>query len=282
MKIEQIIIFLVLLIANIGFASALTTPYSLSGHVYSEGTSTPIVGANITFTNQATSEVLYTTSTANGEYQQDAANFPSGYSNGDIIQYYTVYQYNTNTTTKAIDTSGGGTLLDIYINVSYAMTNITVKVGSTWISWGWAYNKSVDVWIDGKFVTASTLNEYTLTDLNAREQHSIALFDTGNVIGTNTVMTYYPQIIFYFLLIVAFILLAISFFTREYIIAIILDTFGFFIAISAFYLTYPLYFTIFSYICLAIAIMCMLWILCIVFVLIVDYLKKYEEGDEGI
>ena len=105
-----------LLIASIAFAAALTIPYSLSGHIYDSDGTTPIVGANITFTNQNTSEVVYCDSTSGGEYQQDAANFPSGYYDGDTIQYYVVYNTQNNTTTAPIDVSGGGTSLNIVLS----------------------------------------------------------------------------------------------------------------------------------------------------------------------
>ncbi len=112
-KIEIGIILMVLVMAAM-VVSALTTPYSLGGHIYDKA-SNAIVGANITFTNQRTEEIIYWTSTSGGEYSADAANFPSGYKNGDVIQYYVVYGSKINTTTAPIDTSHGGTLLDIIL-----------------------------------------------------------------------------------------------------------------------------------------------------------------------
>lgn len=105
------------LLVLLNLCAALTTPYSLSGHIYdSDGDS--IVGANITFTNQNGSEVIYYDSTANGEYQQDAANFASGYYDGDTIQYYVTYNSQNNTTTANIVVSGGGTSLDIILSAA--------------------------------------------------------------------------------------------------------------------------------------------------------------------
>lgn len=115
-RVFRIYIVIVLLIASATFAVALTTPYSLSGKIYDSDGTTPIVGANITFTNQNSSEVIYYDSTSGGEYQQDAANFPSGYYDGDSIQYYTTYNTQNNTTTAAIAVSGGGTSLDIVLS----------------------------------------------------------------------------------------------------------------------------------------------------------------------
>ena len=111
---KKLTLVLLVLCTLIGVATALNTPYSLSGHVY-DGVGTPLVGANITFTNQNSSEVIYCDSTSGGEYQQDAANFASGYFNGDTIRYYTTYGAYSNTTNENIDVNAGGTLLDIYV-----------------------------------------------------------------------------------------------------------------------------------------------------------------------
>ena len=108
----------------IGVTMALNTPYSLSGHVY-DNVGNPLVGVNITFTNMNSSQVIYADSTSGGEYQQDAANFLSGYYDGDIIKYYSVYGASTNTTNESINVANGGTLLDIYIGLAPHLQNNT-------------------------------------------------------------------------------------------------------------------------------------------------------------
>ena len=129
MKKLQFSIVMFMLVAFVCTVNAgLTTPYSLSGHVYDSDGTTGIVGANITFTNQNSSEVIYATSTVNGEYQQDAANFLSGYFDGDTILYYTTYNTQTNTTTAKINVSGGGTPLDIVL--SSAPSTATTATGT--------------------------------------------------------------------------------------------------------------------------------------------------------
>jgi len=125
MKKLQFSIIIFVLVAFVCTANALTTPYSLSGHIYDSDGTTPIIGANVTFTNQNSSEVIYATSTANGEYQQDAANYPSGYYNADTIQYYTVYGTQTNTTTAPISISAGGTSLNIVLSHAVVSTTAT-------------------------------------------------------------------------------------------------------------------------------------------------------------
>ena len=82
--------------------SALQDPYPMHGFVkFNNGTG--VEGANITFTNKRTSEIIYFTTVSKGYYMQDALNFPSRYRDGDIIHYYTVYGPYTNTTSMAID-----------------------------------------------------------------------------------------------------------------------------------------------------------------------------------
>ena len=98
-------------------AAALNTPYSLSGHIY-DNSSNPLVGANIKFTNINNSNIIYATSTSGGEYQQDAANFALGYNNSDLVQYYCTYGIDSAMYNATIDTSGGGTLLDMQINIT--------------------------------------------------------------------------------------------------------------------------------------------------------------------
>lgn len=117
---SKIVFFLGLCII-LGFtlngATALDTPYSLSGHVY-DNSSNPLVGVNIKFTNMNSSNIIYATSTSGGEYQQDAANFALGYNNSNIIQYYCTYGVDSVTYNASINTSGGGTLLDMYMNIT--------------------------------------------------------------------------------------------------------------------------------------------------------------------
>jgi len=129
MKKLQFSVIVFVLVAFVCTANALTTPYSLSGHVYDSDGATGVVGANITFTNQNSSEVIYCDSTSGGEYQQDAANFASGYFNGDTIQYHVVYNTQNNITTVPIDVSGGGTSLNIVLS-SATVTVTTTATGT--------------------------------------------------------------------------------------------------------------------------------------------------------
>ena len=64
-----------------------TTPYPISGIVYDIDGSSVVEGATVTVYNETTGEELSesVTTNSNGEYTVDLANFPSGYSDGDVI-----------------------------------------------------------------------------------------------------------------------------------------------------------------------------------------------------
>lgn len=115
-KLTTIGMCILLIVLSLSLASAYE-PYSLDGHTYNE-TGSPMTGVIVTITNERTEEQLSNTSVTGGEYQEDAANYPSGYEEGDVLQYYSVYgdyEY-LNITSAIIDTSEGGTTLDIYMS----------------------------------------------------------------------------------------------------------------------------------------------------------------------
>ena len=98
---------------------AFQDPYPMTGYVI-DNLGAPVgLGANVTFTNQNTSEVIYDDTSSYGWYTNDAANFPSGYTDGDTISYYTVFGAYTNTTSHVINVVAG-----------YHRVNITVELSS--------------------------------------------------------------------------------------------------------------------------------------------------------
>ena len=78
--------------------NALQDPFPLDGYVLYPNGEPVGVGANVTFTNQRTGEIIYDLTSASGWYSDDAGNFPSGYLDNDNITYYTTYNSYTNTT----------------------------------------------------------------------------------------------------------------------------------------------------------------------------------------
>ena len=93
--------------------AGLSDPYPLDGYVVFEN-GTPVgAGANVTFTNQDTGEVIYDLTSASGWYSDNAANFPSGYQDGQTITYSTVFGEYTNTTSHTIDVAAGSHTMNI-------------------------------------------------------------------------------------------------------------------------------------------------------------------------
>ena len=98
----------------IGVTVAQPLPYSLSGHIM-DNNNEYIVGVEITLINERTNDILELVSTTNGEYQQDAYNFPNHYKNGDSIRYNVIYGDIGAVELRDIDISKGGTKLDIVL-----------------------------------------------------------------------------------------------------------------------------------------------------------------------
>ena len=118
-------IALLLVIGTMATATALQDPYPLYGYALDKAGNT-LSGANVTLTNQNTSEVEYDDTSASGWYSQDAANFPSGYTNGDTITYMVNYSgttYQNLSYSCVINTTIGGN--DANITLDQAPTTPT-------------------------------------------------------------------------------------------------------------------------------------------------------------
>ena len=276
-KILGLVIFMIL--ASVTLVSGLSEPYALNGRVYDIG-SNPVVGATITFTNMNTSANFQGTTSTGGEYQEDALRFTNYYDN-DVVQYVCTYAGISNTTTANITVSGGGTIHDIYLPATvFDAANLTAVIGSEYIKWVWDYgngsNYSV-VYIDGKFVTTTFLNQYILSGLGSREEHTITL---ANSLGTSsissTARTFYPSIIFYIVFLLAMILLIAEIFLKE-IISVFAGVLAFVLSLFAFYLSFPFYFSLLSYLCVAMAAIAMIWLILTIITLLTKSLDDLEE-----
>ena len=110
-----ILLIATILTVSTGMATALQDPYPMDGYVvYKSGS--PVDNANITFTNLNTCEIIYKNSLSVGYYGQDAGNFASGYTDGDVIQYYTVLGDYSNTTIITIDVTTGYNFMNITVD----------------------------------------------------------------------------------------------------------------------------------------------------------------------
>ena len=85
-------------LASIALADVPGTPFQVGGHVYLDAT--PVSGAGVTVTNQATGESLTTTTDSNGAYVVALGNLPSGHSAGDTIEVTATYSGMTGTNSE--------------------------------------------------------------------------------------------------------------------------------------------------------------------------------------
>ena len=110
-------IAILMILGAVSIATALQCPYPMDGYIVDK-IGAPVPGANVTFTNlNTTGASIYDDSSSSGYYSNSADNFPSGYSDGDVIQYYTVFGEYTNTTTAAINVSAGYHTMNITLDV---------------------------------------------------------------------------------------------------------------------------------------------------------------------
>lgn len=148
--------------------------------------------------------------------------------------------------------------------------NLTVETTSYSIEWQWNYNNTPNctIWIDGMFETDTSLNNFILSNLNPREEHSIALVNTtneSNVYVTGAARTFYPPFLFYLVFIIALGLLLTEIVIKDFITIVITGTLSFVMSILGFHLSFPYHFTIFTYLYLAIGVVALLWVLLAVF-----------------
>ena len=159
-------------------------PYPLYGYVVYEN-GTPVgAGANVTFTNMATGEVIYDLTSASGSYMDDAANFPSGYQDGQMITYYTVFGEYTNTTSHTIDVATGSCNINITVSTSSTgtdvqpPTNLQHTTGNFWVRHTWtggAHTDSYNVSINGVWHNGTTNTYYNHTGMSAHGWSNITV-----------------------------------------------------------------------------------------------------------
>ena len=185
-----ILLIATILIASTGMAAALQDPYPMDGYVvYKSGS--PVDNANITFTNLNTCEIIYKNSLSVGYYGQDAGNFASGYTDGDVIQYYTVLGDYSNTTIITIDVAAGFCFMDIIISETIidvqAPTNLQSTTGNFYVHHSWTagdYTDSYNVSINGVWHNATANTYYNDDGLAAHGWSNITVAgyntSTGN------------------------------------------------------------------------------------------------------
>ena len=187
---------LVILIGLMVSTSAFQDPYPLTGHIYDKD-SVAIVGANITFKNTNTSEIIYFDSAAAGEYAQNALNFPSGYTNGDIIEYTVTYNSNVswNKTTAPINTTVGATSLDIILDIAPTVPTSPTNLGMNLID-----HTPTVTWTKGTDAdSGDTVTTYVYVGTGAspttEEGHNTGTtIDLGSTVTLTDGVTYYCRL----------------------------------------------------------------------------------------
>jgi hypothetical protein len=197
------ILGLIIAVISVPSAMALQDPYPLDGYVkYANGT--VVGGANVTFTNQNTGEVIYDDSSGSGWYSGDAGNFPSGYQNGHVIQYYTVFGEYTNTTTHTIDVSAGSHTMNIIVGLAaqdvQPPTNLQHTTGNFWVRHSWtagANTDSFNVSVNGAWHNATINQYYNNAGMSAHDWSNISVagynVTTGNLSASISQNTQIPN-----------------------------------------------------------------------------------------
>ena len=167
-----------------------------------------------------------------------------------------------------------------------SVNNLTSSVGPTYINWSWnSTGLDNSTWIvihiDGKYEMGTRLEHYILSGLEPREIHSISLINNTNesiIYASASTRTFYPPILFYLILIFSIGFLLLEIFLKNATLTIIIGTLCFVMSILGFYMSYPYYFSILSYLMIGIAVIALLWVLMASFSL----LSKGKNVEEDI
>ena len=210
------------------------------------------VTSNTTYTN---SSGYYNLSLADGTYQITA----------------TAAEYASNST--IITVSGAD---ESNVNITLSGIGLIAQIGSTWINWTWnGHNSDYEVWINGKYRANTTIGTLILSGLNPRENHRIDIFKDSILIASNEQKTFYPVSVFYIIFILSIGLMLLTIFIKHEMLAILFGTLTFIFGILGFYMSYPYYFSILSYLMIGIAVIALLWVLMAGFSLLTG--KKEED-----
>jgi hypothetical protein len=190
-------------------ATALQDPYPMDGYIVDKVGNT-LSGANVTFTNQNTSEVIYDDSSASGWYSGDAGNFLSGYQNTHIIAYmvnYSGISYQNLSYSFVIDTAVGSNTVNITLDqapttptgssiagtTNYTGDTLTVTgAGSTDadgdpVTYQYEFRRTS---ASGTVVQAlSDTNTYTLQVVDAHDSIYVNVYGRGDGVNSHTYET---------------------------------------------------------------------------------------------
>ena len=90
-------------------------PYTLYGTVYDTDGTTVLASIKVTARNERSNETITTSSASNGQYSLNAANFTSGYADGDIISVFVIYSNYEDYEEHVIVETSGGALINLVL-----------------------------------------------------------------------------------------------------------------------------------------------------------------------
>jgi len=167
-------------------------------------------------------------------------------------------------------------LMMIGVTAAAPIENLTVSdYGSNFITWEWDFNETTtaSIYIDGvKKLNETSLNYFTLSDLNPCESHTITLVNATNasdIYATNTAQTFYPFSVFSILFIFLMVFLTLMLFMRDEAMITLFGTIAFVLGLFAYRMSYPYHYTLLSYGCLGVAVFSVIWVLLAVISLMV-------------
>jgi len=121
------------------------------------------------------------------------------------------------------------TIVGVSIVSADNVTNLTAESGETWISWTWDSDNIVSINVDGIFILNSTINYYTLSNLNPNERHQLILITNASESFESAAYTkkasFEDNLIYLFLFAILFLLLGLKF-TGFGLISVILFIIG--------------------------------------------------------
>ncbi|RLJ06282.1 MAG: hypothetical protein DRP18_01210 [Candidatus Aenigmatarchaeota archaeon] len=192
-----VIASIVAVITSVLVVSALQDPYPMDGYVKDKAGNV-ISGANVSFTNINTSETIYDDTSTSGWYSQDAANFPSGYQNGHIIQYNVTYngtEYLNDSYSFVINTTIGSNTVNITLDrapsAPTSPSDLGMHVTDHTPTITWTKGTDPDT---GDTVTTYVYIGTTSTPTTEEGHTTGTTLDLGNTVTLSDGVTYYYRL----------------------------------------------------------------------------------------
>ena len=174
------------------------------------------------------------------------------------------------------------TLTFFLVSVSAIPSNLTSEVGSSYINWSWnnSDHTPISLYVDGSFVTNTTLDSFILSGLGAREYHSITLINQTNITdiyGANSARTFYSLNLFYVFVTIMVGCLLLSILVKNEILSLLLGVFTIFLSLFTYYMSYPYHLSLMAYLSLVVLVITIFWLFINVSIILADERREREE-----